>query len=112
MNSSRGKEKVRRLIKAFLIKDKIKYLQGMDSMAFSLLKMTNWNEPSAFSLLTNVHHKLFHNTIDTSPSLIKIDMHILQRVLTFIEPSLALYLRKISFEPELYAISWLISGYS
>lgn len=112
MNGGEGMEKVRRVTRALMVNQGMRYLQGMDSMVFTTLKITNWQEGEAFTLLTHIHPRLMHNGVDTDPLQIKQDMLLLQRTLMLIAPSLALYLSQIGFEPEMYAVGWLVSAYS
>ena len=59
MNCGEGKLKVRRVIKGLLVYESgLKYLQGLDSMALVVLKVSDWNESEAFGLLVKISERV------------------------------------------------------
>jgi len=115
MNSFLGKKHLYQLLTCWLnLNESYTYVQGLDSIALAASEICNWEPNASMILFDQILKKFFPNFIDSETTLKKIKerIHLIEWILAFVEPSLALHLKKIGFSAELYAISWFITLFS
>eukprot|EP00736_Rhodelphis_marinus_P009070 Rmarinus@m.21492 len=113
--SHEGHTKLRRVLKAWVsvTEGRLVYWQGVDSLCAPLLCLFFENEARAFGCLRRLIEKYL------APFFVADNVHVLQehlvsytRVLAFHEPAVAIHFLSSGFQPELYAIPWLLTLFS
>lgn len=112
MASPVGHEKLKRILKAWLIHNKAEYVywQGLDSLAAPFLLLNFDNESLAFGCFNAFIDKYLRGFfIKDNQLVVQQYLAMFTELLSFHEHKLASHLKDIGFLPNLYAIPWFLT---
>jgi len=115
MNSFYGKKHIYQLLTSWLnLNFQNTYTQGLDSIAIVVSEVCNWELDASVIMFDRLLKKFFPKITNHQETLfhLKTKIYLIEWILAYFEPSLALHLRKISFSSEIFAISWILTLYS
>ncbi|CAG8554240.1 18674_t:CDS:10 [Acaulospora morrowiae] len=111
LSSPIGHEKLRRLLKCFVAaNDKLVYWQGLDSLSAPFLTLNFNDEALAFNCLHTFIPKFHGNFfLYDNTQVIQEYLAVFRHLLSFHDPELSSHLNKIGYQPDLYAIPWILT---
>lgn len=112
LSSSSGRATLELLLKVWVSQtNRIKYSQGLDSIAATCLILYESDEAAAYYTFSSIICKYLLPVL-INEDLVGNYLLILRNLVSFLDPVLANHLHSHNINPEMYATSWLLTLYS